>query len=280
MTIRSCTVAFAAARIFLVALVALPAGSADAGTIGFRTDAKVSAGPGVDVEATLTHTGDEPATEVSVRAELLDKSMQGEKIAAIQPGKSQVWNFHLADSIAPGVYAITLRTRYTDNNGYPFETVSLATAPVGVKAAPRIFGSLELPPVSAGGEIVAKLTAKRPPQRSGNFKARLVVPDGIDVTPKEASLEFDATGRATAQFQLKNRKMLAGTTLNVFAFVSGDDAGFPQVDTIRGSLRVSTPAARVRAPVFYEVAAALFALLLALEAYAWVTGLRTKTVHE
>jgi hypothetical protein len=252
----------------------LCATSAGAGTIGFRTDAEVRSNPGIDTKVSLTHTGDETASAVMVRAELLDRTIDGETVPSLGPGQSRDWNFHLFDTIRPGVYVVVLRTRYSDGNGYPFEVVSTATAPVGADAAPKIYGSLVVPRLEVDGSVEAKLTAKRPPQRRGSAKVRIVVPSGLDVDPKEAVLEFDETGRALATFQVRNLKLLAGTSVNIFGLVSSDDAGFPQTDTIRGSVSIGAKPVRVRAPMFYQAAAAAFALLLLLEAGAFVLARR------
>ena len=259
------------AGILLATCVAF-APRAEAGSIGFRTDAEVKSGPGLDAKVTMTHTGDEAANDVSVLAEINDRALEGEKVASIAPGQNHVWNFHLYDEIPRGVYAITLRARYADANGYAFETVSLANAPVGVQPAPKLFGSLDAPHLTVGGQATARVTVKKPPQRSGDFDVRLVTPAGVDASPDRVALHFDEAGKAVAEFHLRNRRMLVGTTLNVFAFVSGDDAGFPQIDTIRGSIRVAAAAARVTVPMFYQSAVALLLLLVLLEGYAWASG--------
>jgi hypothetical protein len=262
-------VGFAATAVALVL-----AATAHAGSIGFRTDAEVKSGPGIDAKVTMTHTGDEQADDISVTAELEGKTIEGEKLALMNPGQSHVWNLHLFDEIARGVYTIALRARYADTNGYPFEVVSIANATNGVKAGPRIFGSLEVPPIPVGGDGVASLVAKRPPDRSGDYEAELVVPSGLEANPKRVRLEFNAEGRATASFKLKNLKLLNGTNVNIYAFVRGRHQDFPQVDAIRGSVRIAAAPARVGPPKYYETAAALFALLLVLEGIAWATGRR------
>jgi hypothetical protein len=255
-------------------LLALAAADARAGTIGFRTDAEVKSGPGVDAKVSMTHTGDEQADEVSVTAELLGKTVKGEVVPFMKPGEKRDWNFHLFDELARGVYAIVLRANYSDTNGYPFEVVSLANATNGVKPGPRIFGSLEVPTISVGGDGVASLVAKRPPDRTGDYEAELVLPAGLETKTRRVKLEFNPEGRATASFKLKNQKLLVGTTVNVYAFVHGTHDGHPQTDTIRGTVRVAAAPQRMGPPKFYEAAAAVFVLLLVLEGIAWATGRR------
>jgi hypothetical protein len=252
--------------------IATAASDGHAGTIGFRTDAEVSTGAGVDAKVTLTHTGDEVADDVSVSAQLLDRTMDGASVDSIAPGKSQVWNFHLFDEIPKGSYAIVLRTRYSDTNGYPFEVISSAVANVSVKPAARIFGNIDVPRLDVDGEVTATLTAKRPPERSGSFEARLVAPSGLQVTPERLPLVFDESGKATAEFRVRNLKLLTGTTVNIFGFVEGRHDGAPQVDTLRGNVRISTPAPRVNYSMFYQAAAAFLVLLVILEGVAWATG--------
>ncbi len=268
-----CTRALASLAIAVLAVLA-PAAVSLAGSIGFRTDAEVKAGPAVDARITMTHTGDEPAEEVSLTAELEGKTIKGDEFPVIRPGEARDWNFHLFDDLARGVYSIVLRSRYADTNGYPFEVVSIANVTNGVKPGPRIFGSLEVPTMSTGGDGVASLVAKKPPERSGEYEVELVVPAGLEVKPSRLKLDFNAEGRATASFRLKNQKLLVGTTVNIYAFVRGVHEGFPQTDTIRGTVRIAAAPARMGPPRFYEAAAAVFALLVVLEGIAWATGRR------
>ena len=252
--------------------VAVSHGDARAGTIGFKTDAKVTAGPGVDAEVTLSHTGDETASDVLVDAELLGKTVAGEKVSSIGPGQNHVWNFHLADLIPKGAYTIVIRAHYADSNGYDFEIVSTAAAPVGVTPAAKIFGSLDLPNVEVDGKSTATLNVKKPADRSGSFEVRLVAPSGFEVEPERATLDFTSSDKASAKFQIRNKDLLAGTSVNVFALVTGSDAGFPQTDTIRGMARVTAAVAKVTPRSFYTLAAVPGVLLVVLEAL-WLTGI-------
>jgi len=262
----------AAARAALVSILLITAGTdARAGTIGFKTDAKVTAGPGIDAEVTLTHTGDEMASDVRVEAELLGKTVDGEKVPAIAPGQNHVWKFHMADQIARGSYAIVLRAHYSDANGYEFEIISTAVAPVGISPAPKIFGSLDVPSLAVGGQATATLNLKKPSERSGSFEVRLVAPSGFDVTPDHVTLDFASGDKTSTQFHVRNKDLLAGTSVNLFAFVTGNDAGFPQTDTIRGMARITAAKVKVTSRQFYYAAAALAALLVLLEGL-WLAG--------
>lgn len=264
----------AVAGLATMALLGALASPARAGTIGFRTDAKVTSGPGIDAEITLTHTGDEVADDVSVQAELLDRTVGGAPVDSMRPGQSEVWKLHLFDTLPRGVYSIVLRTRYADANGYPLEVVSLASSTLGVQPGPRIFGSLLVPRLTPDGEAVATLTAKRPPARDGAYEAQVVAPSGLEVEPKRVALDFDSSGKATAEFRVRNLKLLAGTSVNIFALITGAHDGFPQTDTIRGGVRITTPPPRLTSPMFYQLAGALFALLVILEAAFWISGRR------
>lgn len=250
--------------------------AARAGTIGFKTDTEVTAGSSVDAKVTLTHTGDETASNVSVRAELLGKSVNGEEVSAMTPTQTHVWNLNLGDQVARGTYALILRTRYSDDNGYPFEVISSAVASVGVAAAPRVFGSIDMPRLPVGGEVTAVVTAKKPPARVGSFEVTLAVPEGLDVTPAKVPLVFDESGKAQASFRISNRRLLTGTSVNMFAIVRGQTGmtaqgvTFPQDDSIRGTLTIGAVEVKVTTAFFYWIASAIAALLGLLEAGAWI----------
>lgn len=268
---RALTAALLGLATFLVAV------DAYAGTIGFRTDAEVKAGPGVDAKITMTHTGDEDAEQISVSADLDGKVADGDEVPAMSPNQSHVWNLHLTDQQPRGIYAIVLRARYSDTNGYPFEVISLANVNVGKEPGSRIFGSLDVPPLNAGGgEGTATLVAKRPPDRTGDYEVRLVTPVGIEAEPDRVKLEFNEQNRATAKFRLKNTKLLVGTTVNIYGFVYGTHDGYPQTDAIRGTVRIAAAPTRSTPPKFYHWAGGAFALLVVLEGYAWMTGRRRR----
>lgn len=260
-----------AALVLGVLAVSTPAYS---GTIGFQIESKITAGPGIDANISIKHTGDEAAEQVSLHAEVLGKTVDGAAVASIAPGASHTWDLHLVDRVPAGVYVVAVWVRYSDANGYPFEVLSIAPATVGGTAGSKIFGSLSLPKLTVKGKTTAHLTAKLPPGRSGTFEAHLVVPSGLKVEPETFSLKFDETGVATAPFEITNLKLLAGTTVNVFAFISDPTANFPQTDTIRGNVRISAASAKSAPPKFYQMAIALLVLLSLLEAAAWALGRR------
>lgn len=261
--------AAAAAAVLALAAMASPG---VAGTIGFRTDAEVKAGDGVDARVVLTHTGDEAASDVSVHVEYEGRVVDGTSVATIAPSATQSWELRLADRAEPGVRPVVIRVRYTDSNGYPFEIVSAATATASVTAAPRLFGSIDIPRLSGQREEKGRITVKRPPGRRGGAEVRVVVPSGLVVEPSTMRVEFDEGGRATAEVRVRNAKLLAGTTVNVFAFATADDPGFPQSDTIRGNVHVAAASMRAGKPRFSEAAAAVGLLLLVLEGVSFLRG--------
>lgn len=257
----------------IVALLLLSAASpAAAGSIGFRTDVEVRGGAAVDAKVTLTNTGDEPATDISVHADLDGRETSGPSVGTIAPGASHSWDLHLTDAPVPGVHAIVVKVRYSDANGYPFEVVSVSPLTAGVEPAPRLFGSIDIPRLAGTREETARLTLKRPARRSGDAQVRLVVPSGVIVEPERLEMHFDDAGKATASVRLRNESLLAGTTVNVYALAAADDPGFRQVDVIRGSAHIAASAMRVSKPRFYEAAAAVALLLLALEIRARMRG--------
>jgi hypothetical protein len=247
-----------------VVLVLAPAPGL-AGSIGFRTDIEVRSAAGIDATVTLTHTGDEAASDVSVHAEFDGKTVDGESVPSIPPSGTRKWDLHLADTARRGVHPVVLRVLYSDANGYPFEIVSVATATSGVEPAPRLFGSLDVPRLAGPREEPGRVTVKRPPGRTGDAEVRIVVPSGLTVEPERMRVSFDERGRATAAFRIRNDKLLAGTTVNIYALATADDAGFPQADTIRSTVNITASSMRIAKPRFYEAAAAMAALLLLLE---------------
>lgn len=240
-----------------------------AGSIGFRIDTEVKSGPGIDAKVTLTHTGDEAASDVNVTVEMLDRSASGTALAKVLPGQSQTWDLHLFDRIENGAYVLVVRAAYADANGYPFEVVSTAPATVGGKAEPRVTGSLQPPKLTVDGSGTARLTLRKPLTRQGSFEARLVGPGGLEIQPERIPIDFDAKGDASAAFKMRNRKLLPGTSVNVYALVTGTGPDARQTDIIRGTVRIGAAVPRLTYEFFYQAAGAVALLLLLLELVAW-----------
>lgn len=254
-----------AAVTFPLALWVLPPAS-HAGSIGFRIDVEVRSNPGVAATVTLTHTGDEAASNVRVTAELLDRSVTGELVRRLAPGDDHAWNLDLADdSIPEGAHAVVVRASYTDTNGYPFEVVSASPASLRVQPRQRLTGSVRVPKIPGQDEVSGVLTLRRPPARSGQFSARLVGPSGLRIRPETVPVQFDEGGTATAEFRVSNVKLLAGTTVNVYALVSEAGTDFPQTDSVRGTVRVVKAEPILTKELFYGGAVALTLLLGILE---------------
>lgn len=263
-------------RLFFTATLlgaVFPIDPAHAGSIGFRVDTDVDTRAGLSVKITLTQTGDEAASDVVPTVEFLDQHMSGDPIARFQPNQSHVWEIRLRDQpLTPGAYAVVVRVRYADANGYPFEITSVAPATPGGKAGPRVTGAFVVSGVPVGGNAEGKLNLKRPQGRSGVFEGTLISPRGLRLTPARFPIVFDENGNATIEVSLHNDKLLAGTSVNLFALVSGDQAGVHQTDTVRGTIRVVAALSALSAMTFYRAAAAAAGLLVVLE----LIGLRRR----
>ncbi|HYC01315.1 MAG TPA: hypothetical protein VEC57_19440 [Candidatus Limnocylindrales bacterium] len=246
--------------------VATPAPVA-AGTIGFRIDAEVTAGEEVRVKVTATHTGDENATEVYPEVSLLDRKAEGEKLPTLAAGAKHVWELNIPGPPLPkGAYVVAIRLRYADLNGYPFEALSTVQALVSAKAGSKVSGAFRIPKMSPDDKVVGTLALRRPPARkSSTFEGSILAPSGLEVSPERFPVMFDEAGNASVQLTINNKKLLPGTSVNIFALITGNDDGLRQTDTIRGTVSVGAAVARVSKVTFYGAAAALAGLWVLLE---------------
>ena len=254
----------------LALLLAMTAGpkTALAGSIGFQTESRVSSGDGLQAEVDLTNTGDEAASDVLLVAEALGQVREGEVQPTIGPGKKQTWSFRLADAAPPGLHVIVLRCSYQDDNGHPFEVVSLAEAPVGPIPGPRITGNLVIGRVPARGKTKARLSLKLPAGRTGPTEVEMVMPNALRIDQPRQPVTFDRNGRASIELDVSNADLLPGTSVNVFALVHGTVGGVAQTDVIRGLATVG-PATPLLVPAdYYRAALALLGVQLLLEAWA------------
>jgi len=254
-----------------VALLWIVSGTAtaEAGSIGFRVDTDIDTTVGLSVKVTLTQTGNEAASDVAATVEFLDRATTGSPVARFDPGQNHVWEMRLRDEpLPPGAYAVVVRVRYSDANGYPFEITSVAPAVTGGNSGPRVTGAFVLPKVPANGDADGTLELKKPENgRSGPFEGVLVAPRGLRMTPARFPIEFDHDGKATIKVSLENDKLLAGTSVNLFALISNDQFGVHQTDTVRGTLRVIPAESLLSAATFYRAAAAVAGLLVVLELF-------------
>ncbi|HYC57615.1 MAG TPA: hypothetical protein VEL28_21965 [Candidatus Binatia bacterium] len=240
---------------------------AHAGTIGFRIDAEVTAGEEVAVKVTATHTGDEAATEVYPEIALFERTQLGEKLPTMAAGSNHVWNMKLPGPPLPkGAYVVTIRLKYADLNGYPFEALSTVNALVSAKAGSKVSGAFRVAKMTPNGKSIGTLTLRRPAARkSSTFEGSILAPSGLEVSPSTFPVAFDDAGNASVELSLHNRKLLAGTSINVFALITGNDNGLRQTDTIRGTVSVGAAPNPVSKVTFYGAAAVVAGLGLLLE---------------
>jgi hypothetical protein len=238
-----------------------------AGTIGFRIDAEVRAGERIEVKVTATHTGDEAATEVQPEISLFDRVEIGEKLPTLAAGANRVWQMTLPGPPMPkGAYTVVIRLKYADLNGYPFEALSTVQALVSAKAGSKVSGAFRLPKLPPKGSSKATLALRRPQARSSStFEGSVVAPSGVEIAPATFPITFDAAGNASVELSVSNKKLLPGTSVNLFALVTGDDNGLKQTDTIRGTLSIGAAEKKVSKVTFYGAAGAVAALWALLE---------------
>ncbi len=225
-------------NVVLAATLLARAVVADAGTIGFQIQTSVTTGPGVSVEVTLTHTGDETARTVVPSVMLRGREVAGKQLERLHPGQSHRWKIEFQkEDLPPGVYTLITRVVYSDANAYPFEVTAATPFNVAMDPLPRVTGRLLLPSIQGKSSTTATLTLSFPETRKGPFKIELVLPAGLHAPKTKFTITPDGTRSSTTSLRLSNRSLLAGTRINLFALVTNQGTP-PQTDLIQGTLRI------------------------------------------
>ncbi len=247
-------------------LVLAGAGTASAGTIGFKIDTTVTTGPGVRVALRITHAGDESARDVTPKVMLLGREVGGEKIEILAPGRSHEWEILLQeDNLNAGAYVLLTRVSYADANAYPFEVVT--TSPFQVSATPRapVRGRLRIPPISGNDTVDAHLSLTIPQGRGDSFDVEFVFPSGLRASERNMSVEVSDKQTVEIPLKLTNEALLQGTSVDAFALVTGRGEAFPQTDLVRGMVRIGKKADPLTTDLLIRTAVVLAALLVVLE---------------
>lgn len=252
--------------IFPALLLLLSFGSAEAGSIGFRVDTTVHARDILRLEISLTHTGNEAASDVSPQVEINGQTVDGDVLPVFAPQATQSWTLEFDPSPVPsGIDAAVVRIRYSDLNGYPFEVISIAPVNTGAKATPAVRGNFRVAPIPENGSKRASLTLNAPKGRSGSYNVRVIAPGGLTVGADPTDLELVAGKPTSLSIPLTNKNLLVGTAVNVYAVIRASGGGPAQTDTIQGLVRITAPREILTTALILQVAGILTALLLILE---------------
>jgi len=251
------------------------AAPAHAGTIGFTIQTTVDTAGGLSIRIDARNTGDEAANDVRPIAEWGDVSAKADSVRSVAPGQTQTWTLHLSKTPPPaGIHAAIVRLSYEDANGYPFEV--LASAPFSAQAAPRpvVQGQLTLPPIAQNASAKGALLLTVPKERGDRFTVRLVTPAGVSTSQQPKTLPVNKDRKLRIPLEVRNVTLLPGTSVNVFALVTGEGETPPQTDLVQGVVRIVAPPTRLGEHTFTTAAVALLLLLLALEVISGFTPRR------
>jgi hypothetical protein len=205
----------------LAAGLALAATAARASFITLTIETRSSAtDTGLVLNVRVTNQGDEAALSIRTEAALDGTPVVQTLARRLDVGESAEGALNLgALPATPGVYAATLRTHYTDLNGYPFSAPQVVTVPTNATTGP-------MGPVEAGMEP-ARLTRDGAlrvvlrPMSATNIDARvrLVLPREIQAEPAEHNVVLFPGQDRVCEFALRNTSGRPGSRYATFAAV-------------------------------------------------------------
>ena len=242
---------------------------ASAGQIGFSIQASVETGTTVNLELSLTQTGDEDALDVRPRVSLQGETWTGEKLPRLSPGQTHSWDLQLSENaLPPGTYVTVIRVAYTDVNAYPFEVLSTAGFSVGVAALPPIKGSWRLGVVPENSDAELRIRLKAPEGRTGSYDVELFAPNGLRIIKPRHTIDIDASHGGTIETRVANLRLLPRTQIAVAALVTNRDGEWRQTDTVAGTVRIGTPVSLLSTDLLLKLTALAALILIVLESLA------------
>ncbi len=235
----------------LLAALSTLAAPALAGSITLDIRTTVDTAEGLSLRLKLTNKGDEAAHQVVPRIRFGDRKSEGRPAAAIKPGASHEWDIDLLDQRPdPGTYAVVTSVSYRDSNEYPLEVVSASSFSVDTRRKPAVKGRFTFPRLSPKGRVEGKLHLEVPAGRGSTFDVVLVTPSGLIAPEPRREVRSGGAKTVTIPVAIKNRSVLPGSRMNVFALVTGEHAEGAQTDVIRGVVVTAVPAATVTKGAF------------------------------
>ena len=267
---------------FVLALALLLPSEGLGGTIGFSITTQIDTAAGVESTITLKNTGDEAAHGIRPSIQIGDEKINGDKIARLHPGRSHSWKLKIRnENLDDGTYAALVRVKYEDANAYPFEIVTSSRFNVNFTPRPAVGGHLGTIRLQTGhtsnqGQLVLRIPNHRTGKR---YQVDINLPGGVTGQSLSRTLEPSDQTKHTIPFTLRNSGLLAGTTVNYFAFVTSLDDVPPQTDVIEGQVRVIEAPPVLTDKDFFAAAILFLLFLITFEIIAGGTR-RTEVVTE
>lgn len=214
-----------------------------AGQITLRVESSSAFRDGkIFVSVKVTNHGTDPAYSVQPEALCGTNAVRGEIAAVLDVNASSRFTLDLGAPPSPdGEYAIILKTRYTDCNGFPSTTLdclpvftaepSSLRKPLVARLSPRVFYREGKVSLSLENTSAQPITAA----------VRLVLPDEIECAGAHTTLTVPPQAISVTAFPLSNRSALAGSSYAILAVIDYADGAQPRTLSAFGRIVIRLP---------------------------------------
>jgi len=210
-------------------------------TLNIRTTVETT--DGLRIEQTITNRGDDTAHNIVPRWIVREDRGEGDPWPALKPGQTHTWRASLrSHPPAPAAYTLLTKIAYQDANQYPFEVIAVTPFDAGVRRRPRAAGHFSMPVFDSQQPKPATLEVRLPRGRSArNVEIEVFLPNGLTPNSVKRTVRLSDAREAKLSFDVRNRSLLPGTTLRVFALLTSLDEQPQQTDSISGRVIVRKP---------------------------------------
>lgn len=210
----------------------------EASVISMQIEAVASVeGNTLKVPVRVANTGDEPAYNVRINADIGGRGQSGSLKGVL--GVNEKYSEELTAPVSyqkPGRYPVVVTVDYTDQNQYPFTAVNITYLNYKEGTVGRVVG--EVPAISIAESGRLKVKIKNFEQREEKIDVRLVIPKELSISTPNREVTVKPASEETMAFDLKNVSALPGSNYLIYALLEYEDANYHYANAVVSNLKV------------------------------------------
>lgn len=216
------------------------------------------------VTINLVNEGDEDAFSLQATVEAEGRAVTVPLVHRMAVKEEVETTVHLPiGDVPPGTFQAVVRVGYTDANGYPFSTTTVAAFVKWEGAVSPVVASVRSSDLSLSGDVQVQVA--NVDRHAHDVWVRLVAPREVSVQPAVARLSLGPGARDTVRFEVESDTALPGSAYVVHAILDTDAGGRHASQAASTTIRVLAPTwSRHRALLAVGALAVLPLVVLAL----------------
>lgn len=192
------------------------------------------------VTINLTNEGDEDAFSLQATVEAEGRAVTVPLVHRMAVKEEVETTVHLpVGDVPPGTYQAVVRVGYTDANGYPFSTTTVASFVKWEGAVSPLVASVRASDLSPSGDVQVRVA--NVDRRAHEVRVRLIAPREVSVRPAVARVSLGPGARDTVRFKVESESALPGSAYVVHAILDTDAGGRHASQAASATIRVLAP---------------------------------------